>query len=80
MDQPCDMMQPILNNLRKKYPGKLNVVFVHVRENQVLGVRFGTRAIPVQVFFDRNGEEIFRHEGFLPQEKVMEVISRMGVK
>jgi len=30
---PCDMMQPILESLRKKYPDKLNVVFVHVGEN-----------------------------------------------
>jgi len=26
---PCDMMQPILNTLRKEFPEKLNVVFVH---------------------------------------------------
>ena len=76
---PCDMMQPILNNLRKKYPDKLNVVFVHVREEQILGARFGIRSIPVQVFFDRNGEEVFRHEGFLPESKITEVLSKMGV-
>ncbi|MFH1481619.1 MAG: thioredoxin domain-containing protein, partial [Pseudomonadota bacterium] len=34
---PCDMMQPIIENLRKKYPDKLNVVFVHVGENRILG-------------------------------------------
>lgn len=45
---PCDMMQPILERLRKKYHGKLNVVFVHVGERRVLGVRFGIRSIPVQ--------------------------------
>jgi len=77
---PCDMMRPILDNLRKKYPDKLNVVFVHVREEQILGARFGIRSIPVQVFFDKNGEEVFRHEGFFPEAKVTEVLSEMGVK
>lgn len=77
---PCDMMQPILKNMRKKYGDRLNVVFVHVGENQVLGARFGIRSIPVQVFFDRNGAEIFRHEGFFAEAKVTNVISKMGVK
>jgi len=53
---PCDMMQPILDRLRKKFPDTLNVVFVHVGENQLLGARFGIRSIPVQAFFDKNGE------------------------
>ncbi|MBA7673822.1 hypothetical protein ES703_82027 [subsurface metagenome] len=77
---PCDMMQPILDNLRKKYPHKLNVVFVHVREEQILGARFGIRSIPVQVFFDKDGGEVFRHEGFFPEAKVTEVLSKMGIK
>jgi len=77
---PCDMMQPILDNLRKKYPRKLNVVFVHVREKQILGARFGIRSIPVQVFFDQHGREFFRHEGFFSEKKVVEIVSKMGVQ
>ncbi len=47
---PCDMMQPILDRLRKKFPKKLNVVFVHVGENQLLGARFGIRSILVRLW------------------------------
>lgn len=61
---PCDMMQPILDKLRKTYPGKLNVIFVHVGEDQVLAARYGIQSIPVQVFFDAAGKEVFRHVGF----------------
>lgn len=77
---PCDMMQPILDKLRKKFPDKLNVVFVHVNENQLLGTRFGIRSIPVQVFFDHKGEEVFRHVGFYAEEEVMKQLAKMGVK
>jgi thiol-disulfide isomerase/thioredoxin len=76
---PCDMMQPILDNLRKDYPDQLNVVFVHVGEEQVLAARFGIRAIPVQVFFDAQGQEVFRHVGFLAQTEVTKQLSQMGV-
>jgi thioredoxin 1 len=76
---PCDMMQPILDNLRKDYPDQLNVVFVHVGEEQVLAARFGIRSIPVQVFFDAQGKEVFRHVGFFAQTEVTKQLSQMGV-
>lgn len=77
---PCDMMQPILENLRKSFKDRLNVVFVHVREEQILGARFRIRSIPVQVFFDENGHEVFRHEGFFAEKEVRKQLTQMGVK
>jgi thiol-disulfide isomerase/thioredoxin len=77
---PCDMMQPILDKLRKDYPQKLNVVFVHVGEEQILSSRYGIRSIPVQVFFDAKGIEVFRHTGFFPEPDVVEQLKKLGVK
>ena len=77
---PCDRMQPILESLRKSFKARLNVVFVHVRQEQILGARFGIRSIPVQVFFDESGQELFRHEGFFAEEEVRKQLAKMGVK
>lgn len=76
---PCDMMQPILAGLRKNYTDKLNVIFVHVGEEQALAGRYGIRAIPVQVFFDAGGREIFRHIGFIAAEDIDRQLLTMGV-
>jgi len=76
---PCDMMTPILENLKVKYEGKLNVLFVHVRERQILGAKYGIQTIPVQVFFDKDGKEVFRHVGFFPQEEIERKLAEMGV-
>lgn len=77
---PCDIMQPILDKLRKDYPAQLNVVFVHVGEEQILAARYGIRSIPVQVFFDPAGKEVFRHVGFFAQTEVDKQLAAMGVK
>jgi len=77
---PCDMMQPILDKLRKDFPEKLNVVFVHVREEQILASRYGIRSIPVQVFYDAKGKEAFRHVGFFAQTEVNKQLAKMGVQ
>ncbi|MBN2031808.1 MAG: thioredoxin family protein [Deltaproteobacteria bacterium] len=77
---PCDMMQPVLDNLRKKYQDRLNIVFVHVGEEQILGARYAIASISVQAFFNRSGKEVFRHTGFFAQAEVEEKLVEMGVK
>jgi len=76
---PCDMMQPVLESLKKKFQERLNIVFVHVGEEQILGARYGINSIPVQVFFDKNGKEFFRHVGFFPEGEVEKKLAAMGV-
>lgn len=77
---PCDMMQPILDKLKKTHGQGLNVVFVNVNENQILGARFGIRSIPVQVFYDRAGRETFRHVGFFAEAEVNKELAKLGLK
>jgi len=76
---PCERMQPILDRLQKKFQSRLNVVFVHVRENQLLGARFGVRATPTQIFFDKEGKEVHRQEGFMTEADIDRVFKQMGV-
>lgn len=76
----CEMMEPILENLRKEYPRSLNIVPVHVLEEHFLASRYNVRSIPVQVFFDAEGKEVFRHVGFLPQSEVLRRLDEMGVQ
>jgi thioredoxin 1 len=78
--RPCDMMTPILATLKERYAGKANVLFVHVQEEQVLAARYGIESIPVQVFFDKDGKEVFRHTGFFPQSEIEKKLSEMGIR
>ena len=76
----CDMMAPILDTLKEKYKGKVNVLFVRVREKPSLAGRYGIQTIPVQVFFDKTGKEVFRHVGFFAQDQIEKRLSQMGGK
>jgi len=76
---PCDMLAPILDTLEAKYAGKLNVLFVHVGQEQVLAARYGVQTIPTQFFYDKDGKEVFRHTGFWPQVEIEKKLAEMGV-
>lgn len=77
---PCDMMTPILAELSKTYAAQCNVLFSHVGNEPILASRYGVQSIPTQVFFDKNGSEVFRHVGFFATEQILAKLSELGVE
>jgi len=79
---PCKLMAPIMEELEKEYDatGKAAILFIDVWENQDQGKRFGIRSIPTQIFYDKDGKEVYRHEGFLEKKAIVERLEGMGVK
>ncbi|MHB8773107.1 MAG: thioredoxin family protein [Syntrophales bacterium] len=77
---PCKMMAPILAKLEKEYSGRAAVVFFDVWEDPAPAKRFGIRTIPTQIFFDKEGKEVYRHEGFLGEQEIVQRFKDMGVK
>ncbi len=77
---PCKMMSPILVKLGKDYKGRAAIIFLDVWEDSAPAKRFGLRAIPTQIFFDKQGKEVYRHEGFMSEKDIIKKLSEMGVK
>ena len=73
------MMAPILAELRQEYSGQLQVDFIDVWKNESAGDEFGVRVIPLQIFFDAAGKELFRHEGFFAKEDILAKWKELGV-
>lgn len=63
----CKRMESVLEEIRKKFPAHVNVVFLNVLkpENQDLMKLYGIAAIPTHVHLDKNGTECFKHTGFI---------------
>jgi thioredoxin 1 len=76
---PCKMMVPVMEKVEKKYEGKAAIIFIDVWENKEPAERFGIRTIPTQIFFDQNGEEVYRHEGYMGEDDIDRIFRRMGV-
>lgn len=79
---PCKMMQPIMDEIREEYPQQVEVIFYDVwtPEERQYADEYGIRVIPTQVFLDAEGNEYFRHEGFLPKEQLVEILKQKGVE
>lgn len=73
--KPCKMMVPVLDTLTKKYKGKMEVVFVHMDEEQAYARELGVTMIPTQILLDKNGKEVSRHVGYIPVEDCEKMIA-----
>jgi thioredoxin 1 len=77
---PCKMMAPILEELETTFAGKLKVEFIDVWKNPEAGQKYGVRVIPTQIFYDADGVERFRHEGFFAREDILAKWKALGVE
>jgi thioredoxin 1 len=68
---PCKMMAPILEEMRETFEGRLDVVFIDVWKDPGVGRQYGVQVIPTQIFLDAEGNELFRHQGFLSREDIL---------
>ena len=76
---PCKLMAPILDELKSNYVGRLDVQVIDVWQNPDAGKTYQIRMIPTQVFIGTNGNEVFRHEGFVSKEDILAKWKELGV-
>lgn len=79
---PCRMMQPVMEKLERDFAGKVRVVFhdVWTREGKPYASKYRIRAIPTQVFLDKDGKEIYRHTGYFQYEEIVKLLKRHSIE
>lgn len=76
---PCLLMVPTINGLQKEYKGKVVIEEIDIAGNTEASEKYQIRATPTQIFFDSEGEEFWRHEGFMSKKEIVRVFEEIGV-
>ena len=78
---PCKKMQPVMKAVEKKYGEQIKVIFYDVwkADQKKYAKEYDIRLIPTQVFLDKNGMEVFRHEGFFPESEIDKFLQKHGL-
>jgi thioredoxin 1 len=77
---PCRMMVPVLEEVRAQYKGRAAVVFMDVTKRGDQAQLYRIRAIPTQIFFDKAGREVSRHEGFMDKKTLSGTLDKLLAK
>lgn len=78
---PCREMQKVIASVQQKYSSQVQTIFYDVwtKEGKPYADIYKINLIPVQVFLDDKGKEFYRHEGYFPEEELVEVLKSKGV-
>lgn len=76
----CRDMKPILDQARREYQGKAQVLFVDVWKEPDMGKKYRIQLIPTQIFYDVKGQEVKRHVGFLDRQGIAKILAELGIK
>ena len=77
---PCKQMKPILDELAKEYEGRARVEIIDIGDRPDQADEYGVEVIPTQIFINAQGEEVFRHKGFMPKQDIVAQLQAMGVQ
>lgn len=70
----CRQMAPIIEELRREYAGRAIVESIDVMKHADRARVFGWRVIPAQVFLNADGDEVWRHEGYLAKARITAIL------
>lgn len=79
---PCKLMAQALEELKTEQTGKLEVQFVSLgdKENSPLAEKHKIKLIPTQIFFDGDGKEVWRHEGYISKHGILLKWKELGTE
>ncbi len=74
---PCKMMAPVVEELGKKYEGKVKIAKVNVDENMDTAQNYGIMSIPTFVFFKGGKEAGERVTGAMAKETLAKKLDEL---
>lgn len=72
---PCKALAPILEDLEKKYDGKVKAVKINVDEEGSLAVKLGVISVPTVVFY-KNGKTVASFVGVRSASEIGKIIEK----
>lgn len=71
---PCQMMHPIVEELKKELAGKVEVIEIDVDENPEEAAKYGVMSIPTFIAL-KDGKEVGRKIGATSKEELLNLIN-----
>jgi thioredoxin-related protein len=74
----CEHMAPYLKEIKEKYP-EVPIYYINTDKDMLGGINAEVEVLPTSIFWDEEGNEIGRYEGYLLPEQIMELLKKYKV-
>ncbi len=72
---PCQMLGPILNEVKETLGENVKIIKIDVDKNQQLASQLQVRGVPTLILY-KNGEQLWRQSGVLSKDDLVEIIQQ----
>jgi len=73
---PCQALSPILEELARKYSGKIKIAKFNIEEGQSLALEYEVMSLPTLIIFQK-GKEIKRIVGLQSKEELEKILNSL---
>ena len=70
---PCQMLSPILKQVKDNVGDRITIVKIDVDKNQEIASKFNVRGVPTMMLF-QNNKQLWRQSGVLSKEEIIKTI------
>ncbi|MBC8882815.1 thioredoxin [Flavobacterium piscinae] len=70
---PCQMLAPILKEVKDELGEKVTIIKIDVDKNQSLVAQYQVRGVPTLLLF-QNGKQVWRQSGVLSKQEIVKII------
>ena len=70
---PCQMLSPILKQVKDNLGERISIIKIDVDKNQELASRLLVRGVPTMMLY-QNGEQLWRQSGVLSKEEILKIV------
>jgi|SRR5690606_7034877 len=70
---PCQILGPILKEVKSHYGEQLSILKIDVDKNNALATQYNVQGVPTLILY-KQGEQVWRQSGVLTKEQLIEII------
>jgi len=74
----CEHMAPYLKEIKSENPN-VPIYYINTDKDILGGINAEVEVLPTSIFWDEEGKEVGRYEGYLLPEQIMELLEKYGV-
>lgn len=72
---PCQMMSPILDEVKSNLQDSASIIKIDVDKNQQVAAEYQVRGVPTLILF-KNGKQLWRQSGVVSSQQLTQIIKQ----
>ncbi|GGE32313.1 MULTISPECIES: thioredoxin [Sphingobacterium] len=71
---PCQMLAPILKEVKDEMGDKLSIIKIDIDKNQTVANKFHVQGVPTLILY-KDGNQVWRQSGLQPKHELIKIIN-----